>query len=134
MIHRKKRLTGQAKTDFQSQAAPLRAELSVVEDSVYQTKNRSGQDPLNYPIRLNNKIAALAGVAGSAEAAPTRQTTAVYGALSKQLDVELTAMKKTLDARLPSINTLLRKATLPEIVPRPADVPAPPGTISDDVD
>ena len=43
-------------------------------------------------------------------------------------------MKKTLDTRLPSINVLLRKATLPEIVPRPADVPAPPGTISDEVD
>ena len=131
---REKRLTGQAKADFQAQAAPLRAELSVVEDSVYQTKNRSGQDPLNYPIRLNNKIAALAGVAGSAEAAPTRQTTDVYTGLSKQLDVELTKMKKSLDARLPAINLLLRKATLPEIVPRPADVPAPPGTISDDVE
>ena len=127
---REKRLTGQAKTDFQSQAAPLRAELSVVEDSVYQTKNRSGQDPLNYPIRLNNKIAALGGVAGSSEAAPTRQTTVVYGTLSKQLDVQLTAMKKSLDARLPAVNATLRKAGLPEIVPRPADVPAPPGTIS----
>ena len=131
---REKRLTGQAKTDFQAQAAVLRAELSVVEDSVYQTKNRSGQDPLNYPIRLNNKIAALAGVAGSADAAPTQQTTDVYTGLSKQLDGELTKMKKTLDTRLPSINVLLRKATLPEIVPRPADVPAPPGTISDDAE
>ncbi|CAN5310623.1 hypothetical protein BH09GEM1_BH09GEM1_18660 [soil metagenome] len=131
---REKRLTGQARSDFQAQAAPLRAELSVVEDSVYQTKNRSGQDPLNYPIRLNNKIAALAGVAGSAEAAPTKQTTDVYTGLSKQLNVELTKMKKTLDTRLPSINVLLRKAALPEIVARPADVPAPPGTISDDVD
>ena len=131
---REKRLSGQARADFQAQAAVLRAELSIVEDSVYQTKNRSGQDPLNYPIRLNNKIAALAGVAGSAEAAPTKQTTDVYTGLSRQLDVELTKMKKTLDTRLPSINVLLRKATLPEIVPRPVDVPAPPGTISDDVE
>ena len=131
---REKRLTGQAKSDFQAQAAPLRAELSVVEDSVYQTKNRSGQDPLNYPIRLNNKIAALAGVAGSAEAAPTKQTTDVYTGLSKQLDVQLVQMKKVLDTRLPSVNVLLRKSSLPEIVPRPADVPAPPGTISDDVE
>ena len=35
---------------------------SEVEDSLYQTKNRSGQDPLNYPIRLNNRIGALMGV------------------------------------------------------------------------
>jgi hypothetical protein len=130
LADREKKLTGQALADFQSMAAPLRAELSVVEDSVYQTKNRSGQDPLNYPIRLNNKLAALAGVAGSAEAAPTQQTTSVYKQLSTQLDVELSKMKKSLDSKLPAINVTLRKAGLQEIVPRPADVPAPPGTIS----
>ena len=129
---REKKLTGQAKSDFQSQAAPLRAELSVVEDSIYQTKNRSGQDPLNYPIRLNNKIAALAGVVSGAEAAPTSQTQGVFTQLSQQLDAELAKMKKALDTRLPAINTTLRKAGLPEIVPRPADVPPPPGTVSDE--
>jgi hypothetical protein len=132
LTDREKRLTGQALADFQSMAAPLRTELSVAEDSIYQTKNRSGQDPLNYPIRLNNKIAALAGVAGSAEAAPTDQTVTVYKGLSVQLDGELAKMKKALDSKLPTINATLRKAGLPEIVPRPADVPAPPGTVSDD--
>ncbi|MEP6617700.1 MAG: glycosyl hydrolase [bacterium] len=131
---REKKLTGQAKSDFQAQATALRAELSIVEDSVYQTKNRSGQDPLNFPIRLNNKIAALAGVAGSAEARPTAQTTTVYGQLNKQLDGELTKMKKAIDNRLPTINTTLRKEGLPEIVARPADVPPPPGTISNNDD
>ena len=128
---REKKLTGSALEAFKPMAAALRAELSVVEDSVYQTKNRSGQDPLNFPIRLNNKIAALAGVAGSAEARPTAQTSAVYGQLAKQLDVELTRMKKAIDNRLPAINFTLRKEGLPEIVARPADVPPPPGTISD---
>ncbi len=131
---REKKLTGGALQQFKGAATQLRSELSVVEDSVYQTKNRSGQDPLNYPIRLNNKIAALAGVAGSAEAAPTRQTTVVYTQLSKQLDVELAKMKKSIGELLPGINTILRNEKLPEIVPRPADVPAPPGTISNDED
>ena len=48
-----------------------------VEDSLYQTKNRSGQDPLNYPIRLNNRIGALMGVVassdGTADAADVRR-------------------------------------------------------------
>ena len=128
---RDKRMSGQAQTDFRAMAAKLREELSVVEDSIYQTKNRSGQDPLNYPIRLNNKIAALAGVAGSAEARPTKQTSDVMTVLSAQLTVELKKMKTVLDARLPTINATLRKVNLPEIVPRPADVPAPPGVISE---
>ena len=127
---REKKLTGAALAEFKPMAATLRAEISVVEDSIYQTKNRSGQDPLNYPIRLNNKIAALAGVAGSAEAAPTRQTTAVYTGLSRQLDGELTNLRKSLDARLPGINATLRKEGLPEIVPR-APGTTPPGAISD---
>ncbi len=134
LADRETRLTGAAKTDFQAQAASLRAELSVVEDSIYQTRNRSGQDPLNYPIRLNNKVAALAGVAGSSEARPTAQTTVVFGQLSRQLDGELAKMKKAIDARLPLINATLRREKLPEIVARPADVPPPPGTISNDND
>ena len=120
---REKKLTGQAQSDLRALAQPLRSELSVVEDSIYQTKNRSGQDPLNYPIRLNNKIAALAGVAGSAEAAPTKQTAGVFQVLSAQLELELTKMKKTLDARLPAINATLRSNGLPEIVPKPVEPP-----------
>ena len=134
LADREKKLAAQALEQFRPAAAALRAELSVVEDSIYQTKNRSGQDPLNYPIRLNNKIAALAGVAGSAEAAPTKQTTVVFSQLSTLLDGELATMKKTLDARLPALNATLRKAGQPEIVARPANVPAPPITISDEVD
>jgi hypothetical protein len=131
---REKKLSGATQAQFHAAAEALKAELSVVEDSIYQTKNRSGQDPLNYPIRLNNKIAALAGVAGGYEAAPTKQTTDVYTGLSKQLDTELSKMKKTLDAKLPAINSTLRSNNLPEIVPRPADVPPPPGTVSNNDD
>ena len=131
LIDREKRLSGQPLADFRINAEALRAELSVVEDSIYQTKNRSGQDPLNYPIRLNNKIAALAGVAGSAEAAPTKQTTTVFTQLNVQLTTELTKMKKSLDTKLPAINSTLRSNGLPEIVPKPADVAPPPKIISE---
>ena len=41
----------------------LLKQMTTVEEALYQTKNRSGQDPLNFPIRLNNKLAALLGVA-----------------------------------------------------------------------
>jgi hypothetical protein len=106
------------------------AELSSVEDSLYQTKNRSGQDPLNYPIRLNNKIAALAGVAGSAEARPTDQTVTVFKDLSAQLDVQLARMQRALRT-LPRINSILKSAGQPEIVPK---IEADPGagTVSDE--
>ena len=117
LADREKKLSGTALSEFVALARPLRAELAVVEDSIYQTRNRSGQDPLNYPIRLNNKIAALAGVAGSAEARPTDQTVEVFRVLSAQLDAELAKMRRTLEGRLPPVNAVLRAARLPEIAP-----------------
>jgi hypothetical protein len=129
LADREKRLNGSALSEFKSLAAPLRTELAVVEDSIYQTKNRSGQDPLNYPIRLNNKIAALAGVAGSAEARPTEQTTTSFRGLSTQLDGELAKMKRALDGSLPKINSVLRAAGQPEIVPRAVDLVVPKADI-----
>jgi hypothetical protein len=136
LADREKKLNGASLTQFQTLAAPLRSELSVVEDSIYQTKNRSGQDPLNYPIRLNNKIAALAGVAGSAEARPTDQTTAVFSALSTQLDGELGKMRRALEGSLPKINSVLKAAGQPEIVARAVDLVVPRADIvmDDDVD
>lgn len=129
---REKKLTGQPLAQFRALAAPMRTELASVEDSLYQTKNRSGQDPLNYPIRLNNKLAALAGVAGSAEARPTDQTVTVFRDLSRQLDVQLTRMKRTLDSTIPKLNALLKTAGQPEIVPKATEVPKPDVVTDDD--
>jgi photosystem II stability/assembly factor-like uncharacterized protein len=132
LADREAKLSGQSLTEFRALATPLRAELASVEDSVYQTKNRSGQDPLNYPIRLNNKIAALAGVAGSAEARPTDQTVGVYRDLSAQLDVQLGRMKRALDGALPKINSTLRAAGQAEIVPRAVEAPGKPDVVTED--
>jgi photosystem II stability/assembly factor-like uncharacterized protein len=134
LADREAKLSGQSLTDFRAAAAPLRTELATVEDSLYQTKNRSGQDPLNYPIRLNNKIAALAGVAASAEAAPTAQTTTVYGQLSRQLDVELARMRRAFDVDLKKVNAILKAAGQPEIVPQTTEAPPAPGLRADDDD
>ena len=67
----------------------LNKKLTAIEETLYQTKNQSNQDPLNFPIRLNNKLAALGGVVGSAEAAPTAQSYAVYDELVTAIDAEL---------------------------------------------
>ncbi len=121
---REKKLNGESLTQFRALAQPMLTELASVEDSLYQTKNRSGQDPLNYPIRLNNKIAALAGVAGSSEARPTDQTIAVFKDLSAQLDVQLARMKRAMDGTLPKLNALLTAAGQPTVAPK---VEADPG-------
>ncbi len=79
-----------------------------MEEALYQTKNQSNQDPLNFPIRLNNKLASLQGVVGSADAAPTDQAFAVYDDLAKKIDAELATLSAVLDKDLPAFNQLVR--------------------------
>ncbi len=89
------------KAEIQALADGLMKPLTVVEEEVYQVKNRSGQDPLNYPIKLNNKIAALAGVVESSDNKPTDQSYTVFKELSARLDAQLQALDKTVKTELP---------------------------------
>ncbi len=65
--------------------------ISAIEKSLYQTRNRSSQDPLNYPIKLNNKLAAVASVAARGDFRPTSQSVEVRDELTARIDVELEA-------------------------------------------
>ncbi|HEX6533647.1 MAG TPA: glycosyl hydrolase [Gemmatimonadaceae bacterium] len=103
---------------YAAAADQLSARLSAIEAELYQVKNRSGQDPLNYPIRLNNKIAALAGAVASADARPTAQDYAVERVLSKELDAHLAALRSALDTGLPKVNALLKGAGLETVSAR----------------
>jgi photosystem II stability/assembly factor-like uncharacterized protein len=129
LIDRTARMPAAQRPAFKAKADALAAQLSAIEANIYQVKNQSGQDPLNYPIRLNNKIAALAGVAGSADARPTDQTREVFRILSGQLDAELGGLSTTM-ASLAAINSDLKAASIAEIVPT-TDEPRPaPGAAS----
>jgi hypothetical protein len=111
---------------FKTKSDALASQLSTIESEIYQVKNQSGQDPLNYPIRLNNKIAALSGVAASADARPTDQTRAVFRILSAQLDTQLNRLNAALLSLAP-INADLKAAGLKEIIPsteEPKTLPA----------
>ncbi|HCK61184.1 MAG TPA: hypothetical protein DHW11_08170, partial [Gemmatimonadetes bacterium] len=89
--------------------------LSEVEGEVYQVQNRSNQDPLNYPIKLNNKIAALQSLVEGAETRPTEQSYAVFENLSGQLEGELEQMNLVIQQDLARLNELLRELGLEPI-------------------
>jgi hypothetical protein len=101
-------------------AESLAAKLTTIEEALYQTKNKSPQDPLNYPIQLNNKLAALAGVVGRSDHAPTDQSYVVHEDLVTRINAQLNGLRTALDADLARLNELVRKASLPVI--RPAAV------------
>jgi len=100
-------------------AEQLDQKLAAVEGRIYQVRIQSRQDPLNYPIMLNNKLAALAGVVEDGEAAPTAQSYAVFADLSQKLDRELAALDQLLSTDLPALNRKLAAAHLPPVERKP---------------
>jgi hypothetical protein len=115
LADREKKLAAGQQSQFTTLSTPFATALSEVEDSLYQTKNRSGQDPLNYPIRLNNRIGALLGVIQSSDGRPTQQSYDVDKVLTVELNKDLTKLRATIGADLPRINAMLRAAGLKEI-------------------
>jgi photosystem II stability/assembly factor-like uncharacterized protein len=99
-------------------ADSLRRGLSGVEEEIYQVRNRSAQDPLNYPIRLNNRIAALAGVAASADARPTDQTVQVFEMLSGLLQAQLDRLERIVTTDVPAFNELVAGLEVPALIDR----------------
>jgi hypothetical protein len=111
------KLTGGQKQEFEQIAGQMMGSLTSSEEEIYQTKNQSSQDPLNYPIRLNNQIAALTGTVSSGDYRPTKQAIEAFGVLGKQLDVQLQAARKAMDDHLLRLNAILKAAGLEELKP-----------------
>jgi hypothetical protein len=104
----------------------LEQALSAVEGELYQVKLQSSQDPLNFPIKLNNKIAALQGVIESADIRPTEQTYTVFRTLSNRLDEQLARMDTSVKTTLPPVNQLLQREKIEPIkaeAAKPAETP-----------
>lgn len=91
-------------------ATALDKKMTAVEEALYQTKNRSAQDPLNYPIRLNDKLASVAESAAIGDYAPTEQHRQVYDALVRQIDQQLAALRSVWENDLPALNALAKGA------------------------
>lgn len=77
----------------------LFAQLTNIEETLYQVKNQSSQDPLNFPIKLNNRLAALERVVESGEYKPTKSSYTVFTELKKELDIQLSLLAKTLASK-----------------------------------
>jgi hypothetical protein len=96
-------------------ADSLNRQMTKIEEALYQTKAKSGQDVLNYPIRLNDKIAGLYGVAASGQNPPSKQVRDVFTELSGEADIQLVKLKKIMDTDLKKLNQLINEKQVPVI-------------------
>jgi photosystem II stability/assembly factor-like uncharacterized protein len=101
-------------------AKRLNDQLKAVEEEIIQVKIKSGQDALNYPIKLNNKIAVLVDVVSSADTKPTKQSYDVFNELSAKLDAQLEKYKHILTTDLVAFNTVVKNLDIPAVIVKPS--------------
>jgi photosystem II stability/assembly factor-like uncharacterized protein len=106
-----------------ARAKSLSDQLTAIEEALYQTKNRASEDPLNFPIRLNNKIAALLTSVAAADAAPTAAQQQVYEDLATAVNAQTNKVKQLMDTEIPAFNKLVRDQNVPAIAVKPPPAP-----------
>ncbi|WP_262732384.1 WD40/YVTN/BNR-like repeat-containing protein [Gaetbulibacter sp. NE] len=93
-------------------AKKLKEDFTKIEEALYQTQNRSGQDPLNFPIRLTNKLGHLNALVGMGDFAPTDQDVAVKNELTKKINVQLDAFNQLINTEISAFNTAFNEKQL----------------------
>ena len=96
-------------------ADSINKKMTAIEEALYQTKAKSEEDVLNYPIRLNDQIGGLYDYAASGNYPPTQQVKEAYTFLSAKADAELNKLKTIMDVDVPKFNALIREKQLPVI-------------------
>lgn len=93
----------------------IQKSITRIEEALYQTKAKSGQDILNYPIRLNDKLSALYDAANSGYMAPSKQVKDVYEVLSGKIDEQLSKLKMIKETELKNLNAGLKQFDIPVV-------------------
>jgi len=82
--------------------------MTVIENNIHETRNEARQDPLNFGIKLNNRLAYLATHAGGGDFRPTDQDIAYKKEVSAQIDKELVDLKTVMDTTIPKLNEMMQ--------------------------
>ncbi|GLU43699.1 VPS10 domain-containing protein [Allomuricauda sp. NBRC 101325] len=90
--------------EIQKMANDFETELSVIENNIHMTKNQSRQDPLNFGIRINNRIAFLLSDSQLGDQKPTKQAQEFFVEVTKELDKEINDLNSLVKAKAGMIN------------------------------
>ncbi len=96
-------------------AKALSDELTGIEEALYQTKNKASEDPLNFPIRLNNKLAAVLADVAQADTQPTASQQQVYEDLATGINAQIKKLNQVIDSGIPAFNKFVREQDIPAI-------------------
>jgi photosystem II stability/assembly factor-like uncharacterized protein len=109
------RVSKTSNADVKAIAEELTKQLTAVEEDVYQVRNQSNQDPLNFPIKTNNRLASLLRVVLAGEGRPTGNTGPIFEELKNELKAETDRLQRALTTYLPRFNQAAQRAGLQTI-------------------
>jgi hypothetical protein len=109
------RADGEAKAKLDAEREKVAARLTAVEEALYQTKSKSGQDPLNYPIRLTDKLLSVMSAVDGAEFGPTAGQRAVAAELTAAIEAQLAALQAARDEGIAAFNRLAHELAVPHV-------------------
>ena len=93
-------------------ASKISKEVTVIENNLYQTKSKSNQDPLNFPIKLNNKLGHLNSLSSIGNFRPTDQAVAFKNEITKQIDKELADLYKIFETDVKELNKKVKASNI----------------------
>jgi hypothetical protein len=102
---------------LKTEADAMLSKLAAIEEDLYQVRNQSGQDPLNFPIKLNNRLASLRRSLENGDARPTAGAYKVFEELSKELTGHMTKLNGILNSELSGINAKLKSGNMKPVEP-----------------
>ena len=103
--------------ELNKKAKQLSEEFSKIEKALYQTQNKSGQDPLNFPIKLTNKLGHLNSLVGMGDFPPTEQDIAVKDELTLKINLELEKFNILMSTKIKEFNTVFNSLNLNYLLP-----------------
>ncbi len=106
----------QASPALKDTAKAIIDRMTVIENVLYETRNKSSQDMLNYGIKLNDKLAGVYNTAAHGNFRPSLQTKAVYTELAGRIDEQLTLLQEILSTDIDRFNQMIHNQALPVII------------------
>ena len=100
---------------FIASAKAVNDMLTKIEEALHQTKAKSGQDVLNFPIRLDDKIAGVFESAAAGYVAPTKQVKETYLELKQQVDEQLKKFETIKKENVKALNDKVHQLSIPII-------------------
>src|SRR5687767_809363 len=101
--------------EVKQQIDTVNKQMTAIEEALHQTKAKSGQDVLNYPIKLDDKLSSIYNASAAGQSGLSKQTKDAYAELVVQIDEQLNKLKKIMNEDVARLNHLIHEKTLPVI-------------------